>query len=157
MNASLKIYHPTPMMNGSALRLGIRPAVDDIDGRMFATIAEQKFSESGNQVFNFDDGITVGFDFFDLCEILKVFRGFDESLCYGKGLFHRTSDAAFRINLMHRIEIDCGYEFEVTRKDRADASERTIRIKLTNTEALGICTAIEHSLTMIAFGVPKIS
>lgn len=105
----------------------------------------------GNQVFNFDDGITVGFDFFDLCEILKVFRGFDESMCYGKGLFHHTSAAAFRINLTHRIEIDCGYEFEVIRKDRADGTERTIRIKLTNTEALGICTAIEQSLTMIAF------
>lgn len=155
-------YHPNGKGTGSAMKLELHPAHDQVDGCIMMHLANQ--SETGNRLgptptfpkFDWEGGIVVKLDFNDLCRILQVLRGECESVEEGRGLYHRTPKASTRICFRHLLEGLCGYSFEVYRTASADGRETRAHFILNPAEALGICEAIAGSMSVICFGVPTV-
>ena len=157
----LSYYHPNGRGTGGAVQFELHPAHGNTDGSIFAVFARQKTvgsQDEGRRTFpRFDwaNRICVKLDMSDLLQMLQVFRGMQESIADGKGLFHRNARSSTIIKLEHRIEPQPGYLFEASR--RAQEGEPTrIGVVFTVTEALGLSLAIEQSMDVIAFGFPMV-
>ena len=166
---SLAFYHPNAKGTGCALKLSLHPAHDDRDGCIMMTLANQLTlgdRRAANPVFptfDWEGRLTVKLDFSDLTQIVQVFRGERESLADGKGLYHTTSKFSTRIALRHLVEPTPCYPFEVYRSARsgsavgdAGAADTSARIVLSESEALGLCLAIETSFGVVCFGIPML-
>ena len=157
----LRYYHANGKGTGSAMEFELHPAHGRTAGSIFASIARQKTvgaMSEGSRVFpTFDwkEKACVKLDIADLCEMLQVFRGMQESIADGKGLFHRTSSASTSIKLSHVIEPRPGYLLEVWRNPVVGDAWGA-RMLFSVSEALGLSLAIEQSMGVVAFGMPKV-
>ena len=86
--------------------------------------------------------------------MLMVFRGMQESIADGKGLFHRTATANAVIKFSHMIEPRPGYLLSVSSKP-FDGELKDAYIMLRMEEAIWLSTAIEASMGVLVFGVPS--
>ena len=157
----LSYYHPNGRGTGGAVQFELHPAHGSTDGSIFAIFARQKTvasQEGGVRVFpRFDwtNRICVKLDMTDLLQMLQVFRGMQESIADGKGLFHRSEEACTVVKLEHRIDPVPGYVFEAWRNPfEGDPSHAGV--VFTAGEALGLSLAIEQSMDVIAFGLPMV-
>ena len=165
---SLPIYHPNGRGTGSAVKMELHPAHDDIDGSIMVTFANQiapddaKSDAPGDGYrrfarFDWQNRITIKLDFSDLCRILQVFRGECESIEDGKGLIHSSPGFLTKIQLRHIQEPKHGFMFEVY-KNATDKSGRDAcaRILFSPAEAYGLAMSFEASIGIICFGIPKV-
>lgn len=156
----LRIFHANPKGTGCAAEFTLHPAHDITDGSIWLRLANQMTigDRQGPQPvyprFDWENSICVKFEFSDLIEILQVFRGECESIASGKGLFHISTVGRTRIALSHTVETG-GYFLDVYRK-LMDGHEVQAHLSLSSAEALGLMTAIEQSLGIIAFGIPMV-
>jgi hypothetical protein len=149
----LNLYHPNSKGTGSALSVELVPATTNATGRIVLRLKPQKESLSTS----FDDSkeIIVSLDVFDVAEFLKVFRGCEESIADGKGLFHRTMDANFVIKLEHRIEPRPGYLLELsTKENNPEGLMWRYQFLINPSEAIVLNEIFSSSLVYMAFGIP---
>lgn len=150
---ALRIYHANAKGTGSALTVALDPATATSDGRFIVALAPQ--SDGNVPTFDWPREVVVGLRFADVCEFLRVFRGETESIADGRGQFHRTPAANIRVHLRHVVEPVCCYSLEVYERRFSDSEERRVCIVLTSAEATGLCLALEHSMSLLAFGIPE--
>ena len=163
MRPRLSYYHPNGRGTGCAVQFELHPAHGMTEGSVWVAFAKQKtvgMVEGTTRIlptFDTDNRIWIKLDMYDLMQMLQVFRGMQESIEDGKGLFHRTQEYYDIIKLEHRIEPVPGYLFEVSRRkyESEDAPER-IGIVFSVAEALGLSLAIEQSILYVAFGIPEV-
>lgn len=159
----LRLFHPTASGTGCAVKMELHPAHDDTDGSMMMIFANQKTvgGKDGGMskfaTFDWENRITVKLDFSDICRILQVFRGECESIEDGRGLYHKSPRYATKIVLRHVLEPRNGYSMEVYRNfiDNS-APDAHSHIMFTPAEAYGIAAALEDSIGVICFGIPKV-
>ena len=158
----LSYYHPNGRGTGGAIQFELHPAHGCTDGSIFATFARQKTvgtCEGSVRTFpRFDwaNRICVKLDMSDLLQMLQVFRGMQESIADGKGLFHRNTHSNTIVKLEHRIEPQPGYLLEAFRRPLEGGESSHAGVVLTVSEALGLSLAIEQSMDVIAFGIPVV-
>jgi len=158
-----KLYKANASGNGSAVQLELHPAHDDVDGSIMLTLACQKTVGDARgpnptfSTFSWDAAMTVKLDFTDLTQMLQVFRGETESVNNDRGLYHRAPGFNTVIKFRHVLSERSGYALELYRnipgKPEAD---RCGYFFFTASEALGISAAIENSLGVICFGIPRV-
>ena len=149
----LNLYHPNSKGTGAALSVELVPATINATGRIVLLLKPQK--ESLSTSFDDSSQIVVKLDVFDVAEFLKVFRGCEESLADGKGLFHRTTDANFVIKLEHRIEPRPGYLLELsTKENNPEGLMWRYQFFINPSEALALHEIFSSSLVYMAFGIP---
>ena len=85
--------------------------------------------------------------------MLMVFRGMQECIQDGKGLFHRTATSNVIIKFSHRIEPRPGYLLEVSSKP-IDGELSSAFFVFRPEEALWFSTALEGAMPALVFGVP---
>lgn len=157
----LAYYHANPRGTGAVVQFELHPAHDNVDGSIFASFARQKTTGGMNggvrtfATFDWQNRVTVKLDISDLSQMLQVFRGMQESIADGRGLFHNMERGSTVIRLEHRIEPVTGYLFEVSRK-LGEGDAVRIGVMLSPTEALGLSLAMEQSMGVIAFGIPMV-
>ncbi len=155
------IAHPNARGTGSAIRITLRPAHGNVSGYARFELARQKtadLSPSGYSTFaTFDwtNAIAVKMCVGDLAQMLMVFRGQQESIADGKGLFHRTATANAVIKFSHVIEPRPGYCLEVSRKPLGGELSSAF-IVFRPEEALWLSLALEGAMPAIVFGVPAV-
>lgn len=157
---TLAFYHANGKGTGGVVRFELHPAHGKCAGSLFAVFAAQRTvpSRATGQFASFDweHSIPVKLDIGDLSQMLQVFRGMQESIGEDKGIYHESQRGHAVIRLEHRIEPRPGYRFSVTRTLRGEENATTIGVFLSVNEALGLALAIEQSLSLIAFGIPKV-
>ena len=154
----LNLYHPNAKGTGSALSVELVPATTNATGRIVLRLKPQKESLSTS----FDDSkeIIVELDVFDVAEFLRVFRGCEEFIADGKGLFHRTIDANFVIKLEHRIEPRPGYLLKgyllelSTKENNPEGLMWRCQFFINPSEAIVLNEIFSSSLVYMAFGIP---
>ena len=157
----LSYYHPNGRGTGGVVQFELHPAHGSTDGSIFASFARQKTVGAMDGAtrtfprFDWANRICVKLDMADLMQMLQVFRGMQESIADGKGLFHRHERGSTVIKLEHRIEPQPGYLFEAWRRPESGEASR-IGVVFTVNEALGLSLAIEQSMDVIAFGIPVV-
>ena len=159
---SLAFYRASPKGTGSAVKMNLHPAHDDVDGSIMLTIANQL--TVGNRMgpnptfptFDWENAITVKLDFNDLTQILQVLRGETESINEGKGLYHRSPRGATGIRFYHLIDPVPGYALDISRKAGKEGEETRAHFLFGPAEALGICEAIAGAIYIVAFGIPML-
>ncbi len=159
---TLTLYHASTKGTGSAMSMTLHPAHDDVGGCIMVKMASQmtvgdlRSASPRYPTFDWDSGIVVKLDFDDLSKMLQVFRGECEAVEEGKGLLHVTAQHSTSIDFRHMVDPICGYSLEFFRTSRDGKSESRARFILSPCEALGVSTAIESSLGVIAFGIPML-
>ena len=154
------ICHPSPSGKGSALRLELHPAHGSVTGCIMIELARQKsvVSVQGEvttfATFDWDNAIVAKLCVGDIAQMLMVFRGMQESIQDGKGIFHRTATANAIIKFSHQIEPRPGYLLSVSSKP-FDGELKDAYIMLRMEEAIWLSTAIEASMGVLVFGVPS--
>ena len=158
---NLCFYHANQKGTGSAVKMNLHPAHDNVDGCIMMSIANQRTVGDRNgptptfPTFDWEGAIHVKLDFGDLTQVLQVFRGECESINDGKGLFHRSAKASTSIRLAHRLEPVPGYVLDVCRKQNGGGADETRAWMLFgDAEALGLQEAIAGSMYLISFGIP---
>ena len=132
------ICHPSPSGKGSAIRFELHPARGRVPGHIFVEVARQKSVAS-----------VLG----DLAQMMMVFRGMQESIQDGKGLFHRSAKANTVIKFSHQIEPRPGYIFSASSKP-FDGELRDAYFVFRPEEAVWFSTALESAMGVLVFGVP---
>lgn len=156
---ALVMYHPNGKGTGAALKLELRTAEGEIDGGVLVTLAPQTAvacrteNETIFPKFDWDNPITSKLDILAISQILMVFRGMEESIADGKGLFLRSVDANRVIKFEHRIEPVPGYMLDISEKP-IDGEIRRAQFFVRNSEAFAISVVLEQAMLYIAFGVP---
>lgn len=153
---------PNATGNGCSMELELHPAHDQVDGSIWARLANQ--SSVGDfhgpvptyPRFDWKNALTVKLDFTDLSKMLQVFRGECESLEEGRGLLHRSPVGLTNIKLEHLIDPKPGYIFEVFRMPAPGKQGIRAHIHISPFEATGLTAAIENSLGVICFGIPMV-
>jgi len=155
-------YHANAKGTGSAIRFELHPAHDEVCGSIFMEIVRQKTVGSyadGSRIFpTFDwaNKIVVRLDKTDLSQMLQVFRGIQESIQDGKGIFHQTPGSNTIIRFCHQIEPRPGYLLQVSRKTRTAGEPETAWFNFTPCEALELSCAIEGAMVYVCFGLPMV-
>ena len=157
---ALAFYHANGKGTGCAAKFELHPAHDSTEGSIFLRLANQRLGDGSANPriypsFDWDGAITIRLAFADVCEFLRVFRGECESIQDGKGLFHRYAGGAVKVGLRHMVEPLPCYSLEACRLD-PDGNEHSACIVLSSAEALGLSLALEDSMGLIAFGIPKV-
>ena len=162
----LSYYHANAKGTGSAINFELHPAHwgpdGNTEGSIFASFANQKTvgvrngPETVFPSFDWKNKLTMRLTISDISQMLMVFRGMQESVCDGKGLFHRSSRYTTVIKFDHRIEPFPGYTLEVYRKSLDGSDQRHAFISFSPAEAVGLSLAIEQSMGVIAFGIPEV-
>jgi len=162
----LSYYHASPKGTGSAINFELHPAHwasgAYVEGSLFVTFANQKTigvrngAETVFPSFDWKNKITMRLTMSDISQMLMVFRGMQESIADGKGLFHRSSRYNTMIKFEHRIEPCPGYILEVYRKSLDGSEQQHAFIAFSPAEAVGLSLAIEQSMGVIAFGIPEV-
>ena len=160
----LAFYHANGKGSGSAARFEVVPAGGDRDGAVFLTLAQQKSVATGSvdqgnrqyATFDWPSRVTVKLGFSDLCQMLLVFNGQAATIAEGKGLFHDSRGTTTIINLTRQTEPDPGHVLEASRRAKGDAEQAArVRIVFNAAEAFGLGAALEQTLGLLAFGIPK--
>ena len=151
----MRIIHANARGTGSALSIERHPATENAEGYMTFAIAPQKTIAKIPE-FDWDNALTTKLRVVELANVLEVFRGYCESICDGKGIFHYSAVKATTIRFTHNIEPVNSYSLELAVKKLPDGDLKTVRISLSPTEALALECAISHSLHLLVFGVPSI-
>lgn len=160
----LSLYHANSKGTGSAARFEVVPACGDRDGAVFLTLAQQKSVASGSAgqgnrehaTFDWQNRVTVKLNFSDLCQMLLVFRGQASSIADGKGLYHDSRNMTTIINLTRQTEPHPGLALDVSRRGKAESEPAgRVRIVFNGAEAFGLGAALEQTLGLLAFGIPK--
>lgn len=151
---SFTLIKPNAKGTGSALKLSLHPAHDDMEGFILAEFAEQE--RAGDPLsFYWDNSMCIKLGFDDICKLLQVFRGECEQINDGKGVVHKSKHGINFLNLSHHIEPVCGYRIYYRRAESL-SNERSISVFIFPHEALGICCALEHALGIVVFGIPSV-
>ena len=154
------ICHPSPSGKGSAIRFELHPARGHVAGHMFVEVARQKSVASVQgevptfATFDWENKICCKMGLGDLAQMMMVFRGMQESIQDGKGLFHRTAEANMIVKFTHMIEPCPCYSLEISRKP-LDGELDTAHFAFRMEEAIWLSTAIEASMGVLVFGVPS--
>ena len=154
------ICHPAPSGKGSAIRFTLHPAHGNVSGCVMCEIAKQKTAASVTgetptfATFDWDSAIAMKLCVSDIAQMLMVFRGMQESIADGKGLFHRTAEANMIVKFTHMIEPCPCYSLEISRKP-LDGELDTAHFAFRMEEAIWLSTAIEASMGVLVFGVPS--
>ena len=160
----LSFYHANGKGTGSAARFEVVPACGDRDGVVYLTLAPQKSVatgsvEQGNRqyaTFDWTNRITVKLNFGDLCQMLLVLKGQTATIGEGKGLYHDSRSSTTMINLTRQTEPHPGHALEVSRRGKGDAEQASrVRLVFNAAEAYGLGAALEQTLGLLAFGIPK--
>ena len=102
------ICHPSPSGKGSAIRFELHPARGRVPGHIFVEVARQKSVASVQgevpsfATFDWENKICCKMGLGDLAQMVMVFRGMQESIQDGKGLFHRSAKANTVIKFSHQ-------------------------------------------------------
>ena len=153
-------YHPNAKGTGGAVKFELHPAHDHVEGSVFVTFAAQKTIaslENGRRImptFDWENRITVRISVNEVAQMREVFRGYQEKICGGNGIFHRTPKANSIIMLEHKLEPVSGYVFGVSHKT-IDGNLRRISMLLSLTEAIVLSEALGAGMLYMAFGIPK--
>lgn len=164
----LEFYHPNAKGSGSALRVSIAPAEGDRDGAVFMSLAAQAsvFVPAQNGVpakfasFDWSNKLTVKFTFQEVTELILVLAGSLPSVgqnAKGDGFFHTTSSASTIVSLRRGDEQSRqGFLLDVTRTPKTNRDERKhVGLILNMIEAVGLRIALEQSMSLLAFGIPR--
>ena len=156
---ALAIYHPNARGTGCAIKLTlvkptpIEGSDEFTDGYLELTIASQ--DTAGKQklpTFDWDNSIDARLFFGDISKILAVLHGLYESVEDGKGLFiHKPNGERVNLRFRHMVEPFNGYSIEASRNS-GDNNWTTAHIYLSDTEAIGVCYAIESAIGKVVFG-----
>lgn len=155
------ICHPAPSGKGSAVRFELHPAHGNVSGCVMCKIAKQKTAVSVTgetptfATFDWDGAIVMKLCVGDIAQMLMVFRGMQESIADGKGLFHRTATANAVIKFSHMIEPRPGYLFSVSKKP-LDGELMDAFFVFRPEEAIWFSTALEGAMPALVFGVPSV-
>ena len=155
----LHIFHANGRGTGCAVKMELHPAHDDVDGSIMMSLANQKSVASTRTfaTFDWERKITVKLDFSDICQMLSVLRGRVESIGDGKGLYHTSPTGSTKIVLRHIVEPRPAYSLEVYRDSRGRPEDQiSAHIAFNDAEADGIALALENSIGIICFGIPKV-
>ena len=104
------ICHASASGKGSAIRFELHPARGRVAGHIFIEVARQKTVASVQgevptfATFDWENKICCKMGLGDLAQMMMVFRGMQESIQDGKGLFHRSAKANTVIKFSHQIE-----------------------------------------------------
>ena len=153
------ICHPMPSGKGSAVRFELHPAHGNVSGCVWCEIARQKTCASVQggvptfAAFDWDGAVVMKLCVSDLAQMLMVFRGYQESIADGKGIFHRTATANAVIKFSHMIEPRPGYLFSVSKKP-LDGELTDAFFVFRPEEALWFSTALEGAMPALVFDVP---
>jgi len=160
---NLIFYHANPKGTGSAVKMNLHPAHDDVDGCVMLTMANQmtvgdrRGPNPTYSRFDWEGAMCVKLDFNDLTQILQVLRGECESINEGKGLYHVSSRGSASIRLCHLVDPVSGYMLDICRKPVGGGDvESRARMLLSPAEALGLCETIAGSLYLVSFGIPML-
>ena len=148
-NAKLTMYHANAKSTGSALSLELVPAANEVEGGIVWRLAPQK---SGSATFDWMRSVEAKLHLVELADVLRVFRGEQESIADGKGLFIRRDRNYTVVRLRHTLEPCQGYEIAMIDRDLASGVVRDCRFWLTCSEAVALCCAVEQSFARVAFG-----
>lgn len=155
------IAHPNGRGTGSAIRISLNPASGIASGYAMFEIARQKTAVSATGetptfvTFDWDNAIVVKLCVGDIAQMLMVFRGYQESIADGKGIFHRSATANAVIKFSHMIEPRPGYCLEVSRKP-FDGELSSAFIVFRPEEAYWLSMALEGAMPALVFGVPSV-
>lgn len=153
------ICHPNQRGTGSAIRFELHPARGRISGYLFVEMARQKSVASLNgavpafATFDWANKIVVKMGVNDLAQMVMVFRGMQESILDGKGLFHRSAKANAVIKFSHQIEPAPGYLFSVSCK-QFEGERKDGYFVFRPEEAVWFSSALESMMGVLVFGVP---
>ena len=156
----LMFYHPNGKGTGCSMAMKLRQADATGGGYIVVSFANQMTVGNMNcdnptyPKFDWENRVDVVLDFNDLCAILQVFRGETESVCDGRGIFHKYKECCQNIRLSHLVDPVYGYLFEVVEASANGGGEKRVRMLLSPAESLGIYEAISGSMCLIAFGSP---
>jgi len=154
-------YHPNSKGTGSAMQLELHPAHEDTEGSIFLTVAQQKTvgmrtdDDTVHPTFDWRNAVCLKLDLMDLSQMLQVFRGIQESLADGKGIFHRSSNASAVIKFEHRIDPVPGYMLDVSKKP-LDGDPQRISFFFRPAEAFACSVMLEQAIMYVAFGIPAV-
>ena len=150
------LYHPNGKGTGSAI------TIDTESGSTYnyvhlklarqKTVAMRTADGETFPTFDWEHQTEVHLKIVDVAEMLQVFRGCQESIADGKGLFMRDANGHAIVKLEHRIEPVHGYVLEVSSKaEGSDETEKT-HFFFRTTEAFAVALALEQSMGKLAFG-----
>ena len=162
----LSYYHASPKGSGSAINFELHPAhwsaEGNIEGSLFVSMANQKTvgvrngSETVFPSFDWKNRLVLRLTMTDIAQIVMVFRGMQESVGEGRGIFHRSARYNTVIKFEHRIDPHPCYALEVYRKSLDGAEQQRSFIAFSPAEAVGLSLAIEQSMSLLAFGIPEV-
>ncbi|MBQ4199014.1 MAG: hypothetical protein II649_03940 [Kiritimatiellae bacterium] len=154
------ICHPNSRGTGSAIRFELHPARGRTSGYLFVELARQKSLASQHgavpsfATFDWANKIVVKMGINDLAQMLMVFRGMQESILDGKGLFHRSAKANAVIKFAHQIEPSPGYLFSASCKP-FDGERKDGYFVFRPEEAVWFSSALDAMMGVLVFGVPS--
>ena len=158
------IYHANASGTGCAMKMELHPATNEEDGCFMLKLANQRTVGDRRgpvktyPTFDWERRITVKLGFGDICKILQVLRGECESIDDGKGLYHRSARHSAKIVLRHVVAPVQAYSLEVYRNSNDGSEEDAAsHIMLGTAEAYGLSIALENSIGLICFGVPRVA
>ena len=162
----LEFYHPSMKGNGSAVRWSLNPAAGDDDGCLFLSIAAQNGTGAAPTAdqprrfasFDWQNKVTAKINFSEVCDILLLLSGRANVLAHaGKnGLYHTTASATTVIEMKRGEDSDRpSFQMLITKTLKADGSRKSIAFYFSLSEALGLRLALEQSMGLLAFGIPR--
>lgn len=138
-----KYSHINARETGSELSIKSFPAWNGEEGSVKLTLRPQK----GVISFSDDDCLEFFCTPNDVAHMLGVFRGMDESIRDGKGIYRMNTV----MNLEHRIEPYPGYILSIW--DKNGEGSRRLQICLDTYEALELSLALEGVMSKLVFGM----
>ena len=158
--AEIANCRPNGRGTGCAMRCRMFVAQDKKPGYLMMEVARQKTigSRQGASVvfptFDWEDGVWIKLGLPDLAQMIMVFRGMQESVMDGKGLFHRSERANTIIKFSHQIEPRPGYLLEISTKP-FDGEQKSVYFIFTPEDAVNFSIALEGAMPYLMFGIPR--
>lgn len=163
----LTFYHPSAKGTGSAVAFEIDPATSDRDGSIYMAVAVQNgigAPASAGQPrrhasFDWRNRVMVKLSFAEVSELMLVLCGMAASNSKNgrSGFYHDTANATTTIDFRRCDDPSRpGFLLGVTRAAKADPENKQNMVFVFSLgEALGLRLAIEHSMALLAFGIPR--
>ena len=158
--AKIANCRPNGRGTGCAMRCRMFVAQDKKPGYLMMEVARQKTigSRQGASVvfptFDWEDGVWIKLGLPDLAQMIMVFRGMQESVMDGKGLFHRSERANTIIKFSHQIEPRPGYLLEISTKPLG-GEQKSVYFIFTPEDAVNFSIALEGAMPYLMFGIPR--
>ena len=156
------ICHPSPSGKGSAVRFEMHPAHGRTSGYIMLEIARQKSVASVQgevpvfATFDWENKICCKLCLGDLAQMIMVFRGMQESIQDGKGLFKRTDAHKTVVQFHHQIEPRPCYCLNVAQNDEEGNGDiQRASFLFRPEEAVWFSLALEGAMSALVFGEPN--